>query len=579
MGEEEEVSAEEFAYSLMLTASITFQMTIFYLVNWPDDDIRAYAWSIIGNTILIFSGVLTFGAFNDVVDEFLVETYPDYKGLIKFGHFVFWVSVMQLVIARCSGWGFKKRVADTTENVVVAPQPPAPLACNSDEPSHLSSKRIVCCRRKKLAASTDLVMDEPVNSLTNFESNSEAREASEMKEADPETKHREMNNECFASLLGHIAGFAAIDFFGFLQQKTKLSESVIGAGSASILALFGLLVIFRFWTFARRKLIKPVKEVAEMWQEVAVDKENDVAGLAASALAFLAVRMALVGHLPASVGKLVATPEAALREMWQVGLIGVFWLALVIFLLWVHFASGLIDYEKEDAITTRISNMMQNFCNMCVSWATLLNVQLFLLWVDCFETGSINSAVAVAFMISYAAFIFIWVLDKVDDWMKDRNIQADWMNNIITAMGLAVGFAWEQSFDTATDDLSVRLMNVLGIPKGDISLINLGFSLLLCAIVLPAFRFYILPSVAEADDVKKEKDARIKEKFRGQEYRSLIREATRAIDGQVGQVTNAIGGELGEVTNAIGGELGQVKRVTKRMGASVSQPFLSNGGR
>lgn len=62
-----------FALSLMLIVSITVFMMLFYRVNWPDADIRKYAWDVIGNTILIVSGVLMFEAVNDVFVSLFAE--------------------------------------------------------------------------------------------------------------------------------------------------------------------------------------------------------------------------------------------------------------------------------------------------------------------------------------------------------------------------------------------------------------------------------------------------------------------------------------------------------------------------
>lgn len=44
----------------MLLGSVAFVMLLFYVVNWPDDDIRLYAWTIISTTLSIFTAVLAF---------------------------------------------------------------------------------------------------------------------------------------------------------------------------------------------------------------------------------------------------------------------------------------------------------------------------------------------------------------------------------------------------------------------------------------------------------------------------------------------------------------------------------------
>ena len=51
----------------MLFASLTFVMSLFYLVNWPDPQIRAQAWRAVSQTIVIFVSVLVFNASNGFV--------------------------------------------------------------------------------------------------------------------------------------------------------------------------------------------------------------------------------------------------------------------------------------------------------------------------------------------------------------------------------------------------------------------------------------------------------------------------------------------------------------------------------
>eukprot|EP00435_Cladocopium_sp_Y103_P043605 s2273_g12.t1 len=52
--EEEHFTREDISCSFMLMGMFFFTMVIFYLVNYPDDDIKRYSWSIINTTISIF---------------------------------------------------------------------------------------------------------------------------------------------------------------------------------------------------------------------------------------------------------------------------------------------------------------------------------------------------------------------------------------------------------------------------------------------------------------------------------------------------------------------------------------------
>lgn len=99
---EEEVKTSPVACSIsvMLLGAITFQMLLFYLVNFYDPDVKRYSWRIIGSTIAIFAAVLLFQGANGVVEEYLIgeDPKPHWEIGVDVSHMLFWLVVMQMAL-------------------------------------------------------------------------------------------------------------------------------------------------------------------------------------------------------------------------------------------------------------------------------------------------------------------------------------------------------------------------------------------------------------------------------------------------------------------------------------------------
>jgi len=108
---EEEPTSIDSAISTMLLGCIGFQMSLFYLVNWPDHDIKRIAWQVISSCISIFVAVLLFQGFNEVIEDYVIEGGSEiWEVCIDIAQMLFWLSCMQLMLAITSGainelWG------------------------------------------------------------------------------------------------------------------------------------------------------------------------------------------------------------------------------------------------------------------------------------------------------------------------------------------------------------------------------------------------------------------------------------------------------------------------------------------
>merc|ERR1719375_2160383 len=106
-----------------------------------------------------------------------------------------------------------------------------------------------------------------------------------------------------------------------------------------------------------------------------------------------------------------------------------------------------------------------------------------------FTTEETLLRVVLAMTTSFLAFIVIFFLDKIADMDATGEGADEAIKTIIEALGILVGFAWEQSFDVAVDSVTER---VTIFPEATTKLL---ISLLLVSIVLPAWRVHILPTV------------------------------------------------------------------------------------
>jgi hypothetical protein len=300
-----------------------------------------------------------------------------------------------------------------------------------------------------------------------------------------------------------------------LQDDTFLKSTPLNAYLVSWIGLAGLFIVFLVARQVRLFILGffPGEEtVAEQWRSIVADKENDVCGLACSFLAFLAFRFAIVGKLPSIEGTVVATPDQVPELLPKVFLAMVFWILAGVACIWFHVQSGFVDPEDEMNWKTRLSCIAQNFCNMTVSWAALLAVNYLVRYQQWFEScEAIPAKISIAFLTSYVAFMFMWMMDKIDDYLKARNppVISSWSKNIILALGLAIGFAWEQSFDAAVDDVSLSLQQHFHLQSRATVFGKMIGASILTAVVLPAYRLYIQPTIEENDEAKKKLDGEI----------------------------------------------------------------------
>merc|ERR1712050_700296 len=106
----------------------------------------------------------------------------------------------------------------------------------------------------------------------------------------------------------------------------------------------------------------------------------------------------------------------------------------------------------------------------------------------------------------------IWLLDVIADLPEtgadiDKAIRA-----VVQALGILIGFSWEKAFDTAVEGVSDFISFFP--PSGT----KLGMAIVLAAVVVPAWRMHILPTILafeEEEEEEEEQEEKAKDSEKG----------------------------------------------------------------
>jgi len=461
------------AISIMLIGSITFQMSLFYLVNHSDSDIRYYSWLIIGTTVSIFVAVLFYQALTAVVEKWFIKHHGEIvEGReipVHFAHMCFWFVALQVLTAKLAG----KNFSDFTALLKKSPGKAALLEKKEEEDAELTEE--------------------------------------DKKEEEEQNEKRELNLQCFAGMTAHVTGFAAITAWGDMQHLEFFAMNPFTAMFAVVVTFFGLMSFFWVTEKIRNKVIYAdsiVDECEEMWDDEAKEAENDVIGLACSFLIMQANRFYLVGHLPNVEGAMLGAPSVMGHEVKMLSVLLLFWVVCGCGIYHVNRKYKLKDGKTQKArYVYRFVLMCQQVAFMSVSWTIMFVFKAGLRSTGLFYNGgdeSVVAQVALALMVSLFLLLIVFMLDKIADSDASEKDTDKIIEKIIIAMGLTIGFCWEKCFDAAVENLAERSEVIVG--EQYTWECKFFGAVLVCAWVTPAYRWYILPAVAKCKAAKKGED-------------------------------------------------------------------------
>lgn len=429
--------------SAMTLGCVAFQMSLFYIINHPDKDIRRESLSMIGQTISIFCSVLSFSSIYSAVENYLHADSDAAQAVASAGFCIFLFFTMQIIVyvsARVRGEAALKPVHSHFSNQAL------------HMPAHV------------------------------------------------------LNAKTFGALAAQMCAAAIIKGFGHLQLLAYQKEHSLYLTFAVDPAVFwGSFVVVWCIAWVRARIIRLdgiIDEAEETWIKVAEECEDEVISLSSGFHAAVVARVIITGHLPHILlhglehhhhPEVISTAEVAM--LWMVALA----CAVICILLNIVFFGVLdngINWAKlrSDSFG-RVIRVFTLSMGMTFAWCTCFGTHMLAMHFSLLQEG-LNLRLYIALFQSAASFVMLLVLDKIKDMRCAGPAFQKALVTMMRALGASVGLAWEQAFHTCVH-VAVEFMaeDETGLFRAsdDRTFWALWLSAAIVVTVLPAYRFYIVP--------------------------------------------------------------------------------------
>jgi len=331
----------------------------------------------------------------------------------------------------------------------------------------------------------------------------------------PELGKRKRHMKCWATLLAHMSGFAAICSGASMQQLETFKTSPIMVFLPAILNQAFLVVVFYAFSVVRARKIKEAAAKgraglrAKMCHEEVTEAENDISSLALSFLITQAIRFAVSGQRPNEEG--LEEPEVKHGYNCVFILYGIGISLALSSGIWIAIDSALKpkeepkkekkegeggeggEEEEEESVAVRFCEIMMNTSGMLFAWCTMWATRWAFVMsptlhkIDC-KFPSTMARVTLAITLSFFVVLVIIVIDRFDDWMRAAKVNAKNVKKmvqvVINALGILAGFSWEHAFDGGVEAIAST--------TPDPMTCELAFGFLVAAFIIRPWRRHIL---------------------------------------------------------------------------------------
>jgi hypothetical protein len=472
----------------MLIGNVAFQMSLYYLVNHNDEDMRRYTWTVIGTTISIFSAVLLFQSVEGLLDVHVIEDLSEISKLgVHLMHMSVWFVLTQVVVYLILKYENYIEKASHTKSQYES------LVCPSAAPETHSSRHGGCL------------------SLCGAGASSSTQRKGRWKVKKP--KFKEDRNKAaeraksIGGLFAHITAFAGISAFKVLQDMLEVHSLGPCAPLIAALVFFGYFHVawmIRDWIiFDDGK----VEQEEHEWEKHVCEIEDDIIALCTSYLITRSVARFIEGgdplheHDRGQVGMMFAAAVVSLVAM------------IVIVNFWnpehEHGASSegnhahnepkklvkqktkaerLEEQRKKTSIPEhRMAEISKYLCTFCFAWCSLEGCTwVIMFFQNIYGWTHIWMEVCEALIVSFLCVLIIWVLDKVADEEFTPDEVDEVIEDSVMGFGVLIGFCWEHAFNVGVISISRRFVS-----NQDIAQFVMCVGIVI--IVFPAYVMYIVP--------------------------------------------------------------------------------------
>lgn len=454
---EDPPGVEDVVAAAMMFGCIIFMIALFYLVNHHDGDIKRYAWQVISKTLSIFCAVLVYSGADTIFQKLIrFLTSVDHPMKVSVIEVCLWFVILHTVLR------------------------------------------------------------------TKAQSKAIAKQTGSRQEIEDTS----LSLSCALMLHSHMTGFAVI--FAGLRICKELGDIAPVLRLLSVLifalALQGVFIILDSVRHHSDPTTSIQKEMVEIWEEATEDAENEIASIGLSfILAKVIVDIVeltvkpietstegrllgrhLRAHAHGHTGNSELSEEVTDLKDTETSLKVLLWslafaMVTVVFVyIGDHF--GRHKFSSENGRATmkqwiwRWFFIVQSMCAMTfawllgkvVSWEMARSAQSLGL---AFDAEGVPERVVAAVAISLMSVGLIFLLDYIEDLEATPELVDRCLRGIIVSLSIMIGFGWEEAFESG---MEVIAESSQGHGSEYTMLVKLLLGLAVLAIVMPAWRWYIL---------------------------------------------------------------------------------------